>query len=95
VTPPPHQIVGKCCSQLHGVGSALSEAATLMAEIRDELPKRGTLVDLYIELGTTLEHLENAYHDADETLVDAYAELEHAERAAREGWTPHPLNGTA
>lgn len=92
----PARVIGTTSTTLHPIGAHLTDAATILSQIRDELPKRGRLVDLYLALVETLELIEHAYRTADETLTHAYVELEHAERAQREGWTPIPLhtNGT-
>lgn len=90
----PSHTIGTASATLHPIGSALADCATLLADIRDELPKRGRLVDLYLALVETLAMVEHSYRNADEALTQAYVTLEHAERCAREGWQPIPLHTT-
>lgn len=90
----PAAIIGTAVNRLQPIGTSLINTRTILSEIRDQLPRRGPLTDLYIELAEALAMIEYAYHQADEALLNAYQKLEHAERAQREGWTPQPLNGT-
>lgn len=91
----PSRIIGNTSRTLHPIGHALTDAATILHDMRDQLPPRGPLTDLYLDLVQTLTHVEATYHDANDALLAAYHELEHAERAKREGWTPRPLNGAS
>lgn len=70
----------KASLAIHSIGTALGNSASILAEIRDQLPPRGPLTELYRELVDQLAWAENTWLNADAELMDiAYlASLEDA-----------------
>lgn len=55
--------------ELHQVYDALSTSAALCRDIRDLMPKRGELVDMFVQLVSELASIEERFRNADDTLM--------------------------
>jgi hypothetical protein len=86
----PTRTIQNAVLAMHPIGTALTDAASRLAYIRELLPARGELVEEFRELVTTLAWIERTYRDADEALAAAAYALQHAQDVPN----PQPLNGT-